>query len=37
MTVEKETPQSSMFCRQCGYQLVGLSENRCPECGRAFD
>ncbi len=26
-----------MFCRKCGYQLTGLSENRCPECGRPFD
>ena len=29
--------QPSMYCRQCGYQLQGLSENRCPECGQAFD
>jgi len=27
----------SMYCRRCGYALVGLPENRCPECGRAFD
>ncbi len=27
----------SMYCRKCGYQLAGLSENRCPECGRPFD
>jgi hypothetical protein len=26
-----------MYCRKCGYQLEGLSENRCPECGRLFD
>lgn len=26
-----------MYCRQCGYHLAGLSENRCPECGRTFD
>jgi len=26
-----------MFCRQCGYNLHGLPENRCPECGQAFD
>ncbi len=25
------------FCRGCGYALVGLSEQRCPECGRTFD
>jgi hypothetical protein len=24
-------------CLHCGYALRGLSENRCPECGRAFD
>jgi hypothetical protein len=26
-----------MFCRKCGYSLVGLPSNRCPECGRDFD
>jgi hypothetical protein len=24
-------------CEECGYLLVGLSEPRCPECGRGFD
>jgi hypothetical protein len=24
-------------CRVCGYSLVGLKENRCPECGGPFD
>jgi hypothetical protein len=24
-------------CEGCGYLLVGLSEPRCPECGRGFD
>jgi hypothetical protein len=24
-------------CLDCGYILEGLPENRCPECGRAFD
>jgi hypothetical protein len=24
-------------CEGCGYLLVGLSEARCPECGRGFD
>ncbi len=24
-------------CRQCGYDLQGQSEARCPECGSAFD
>ncbi len=26
-----------MFCRGCGYALIGLPGNRCPECGRDFD
>jgi hypothetical protein len=26
-----------MRCLACGYDLRGLPENRCPECGRAFD
>jgi hypothetical protein len=26
-----------MFCRGCGYNLAGLSEQRCPECGRRFN
>jgi hypothetical protein len=24
-------------CKQCGYDLQGLTEARCPECGTAFD
>lgn len=24
-------------CRSCGYDLRGLSESRCPECGTPFD
>lgn len=24
-------------CRQCGYDLQGLPESRCPECGTPFD
>lgn len=24
-------------CQKCGYNLTGLSEPRCPECGRPFD
>ena len=23
-------------CQTCGYDLTGLSENRCPECGSPF-
>jgi hypothetical protein len=26
-----------VFCRTCGYALVGSPSNRCPECGREFD
>lgn len=26
-----------MECLGCGYDLRGLGETRCPECGRAFD
>lgn len=24
-------------CRRCGYNLKGLTEARCPECGQPFD
>ena len=26
-----------MYCRKCQYDLKGLPEHRCPECGTAFD
>src|SRR5947209_8369451 len=26
-----------IFCKTCGYALVGLESRACPECGRAFD
>lgn len=25
------------YCLDCAYSLIGLPENRCPECGREFD
>jgi hypothetical protein len=31
------TAPEAMLCLGCGYDLRGLPENRCPECGRAFD
>jgi hypothetical protein len=31
------TSLETMYCLGCGYDLRGLPENRCPECGRAFD
>jgi hypothetical protein len=32
-----KSSRPTMWCKQCGYALNGLSENRCPECGREFD
>src|SRR5438105_2001693 len=29
--------QTQARCLSCHYALRGLMENRCPECGRAFD
>src|SRR4051812_49873852 len=26
-----------LLCEGCGYSLVGLSGERCPECGEGFD
>lgn len=25
-----------MRCEKCGYNLTGLTEDRCPECGKSF-
>ncbi|NLE60399.1 MAG: hypothetical protein GX616_18780 [Planctomycetes bacterium] len=30
-------PLAEACCPHCGYSLRGLPENRCPECGNAFD
>lgn len=32
----KPLPPMSVPCPQCGYDLRGLSEARCPECGTRF-
>ena len=29
-------PDLGLVCKGCGYPLAGLSEHRCPECGRSF-
>jgi hypothetical protein len=28
---------SQIYCRTCGYALIGLTSRRCPECGRKFN
>jgi hypothetical protein len=38
MTNDDPKPSDpTKWCKTCGYVLDGLSENRCPECGRGFD
>ena len=27
----------AMYCRSCQYELAGLTSDRCPGCGRAFE
>ncbi len=34
---DAQTVRATRYCRECGYVLDGLSEMRCPECGRGFD
>lgn len=31
-----EQPAHIVFCPNCGYDLTGLAEARCPECGQEF-
>jgi uncharacterized membrane protein YfcA len=32
----RKTPGAQVVCPTCGYNLAGLSEARCPECGGQF-
>src|SRR5262245_8503778 len=29
--------EEHLYCTGCGYDIIGLSESRCPECGLEFD
>ena len=31
------TIAQDIFCQRCGYNLRGLTGNRCPECGGSLD
>jgi hypothetical protein len=34
---QQARPDARFFCPKCSYDLFGLPENRCPECGTPFD
>lgn len=36
-TITKPVNSRGLRCSRCGYDLTGLSLNRCPECGLEFD
>lgn len=34
----REVPaEYDVFCEACGYSLIGIAADRCPECGAAYD
>jgi hypothetical protein len=34
----REVPQEyEVFCEGCGYSLLGIATDRCPECGKEYD
>src|SRR5437762_13484016 len=35
--IDAATQLADRFCESCGYNLRGLDECRCPECGSEFD
>ncbi|QQE13252.1 hypothetical protein JD969_07280 [Planctomycetota bacterium] len=35
--VERACDSEAKFCKTCGYALVGLKSEQCPECGEGFD
>ncbi|MCZ6698504.1 MAG: hypothetical protein O7D94_06175 [Planctomycetota bacterium] len=35
--LKENADEAALQCPTCAYILTGLSENRCPECGLAFD
>jgi len=35
--IDMNRTTATRYCRQCLYDLAGLPENRCPECGTEFD
>jgi len=35
-STHRSVEQSRIACSQCGYDMRGLSEPRCPECGRMY-
>lgn len=35
---DQPVPQEyDLLCEACGYSLIGITSDRCPECGRRFD